>query len=319
MAEAGVLRAFSNEAAEAIEKAAKSVVAVNARRRIPSSGVLWKQGIIVTADHTIGRDEDIQIVLPGGASAEATLAGRDATTDLAILKLNTSESGVSGLVLPEVVGGDPKSGDSAALKPGHWLLFVGRTYEGGTRGGGAMVSVAAGQWKTWRGGVLDQTIRVDRNLHPNFSGGPAIDERGRVFGIATSGLSRIGAMVIPASTVERVVTELATKGHIGRGYLGVGMQTVRLPQALRESLKLSSETALMIMSVEPGGPAEKAGIVMGDVLVAMEGHAVSDTDDLQQHLSGANIGKTLRATLVRAGVLKEVQVTIAERGAAAAN
>jgi serine protease Do len=303
MAEASVLRALSNEAAEAIDKAAKSVVAVNARRRIPSGGVLWKQGIIVTADHAIGRDEDIQVVLPGGATAEVILGGRDATTDLAILRITSGD-----LAAPEV-------GDSKSLKPGHWLLFAGRTFEGGTRGGGAMVSVAEGQWKTWRGGILDQTIRVDRNLHPNFSGGPAIDERGRILGIATSGLSRIGAMVIPASTVERVVTELAAKGHIGRGYLGVAMQTVRLPQALRDSLKLSSETALMLMSVEPGGPAEKAGIVMGDVLVAVEGHAVRDTDDLQQYLSSANIGKTLRATLVRAGTLKEVQVTIAVRAA----
>lgn len=311
MAEAGVLAALSNEGAAAIEKAAKSVVAVNARRRIPSSGVLWKQGIIVTADHTIGREEDIHIVLPGGASAEATLAGRDASTDLAILKLNASETDGGDLALPETT-------DAKALKPGHWLLLAGRTYEGDTRGGGAMVSVAAGEWKTWRGGALDQTIRVDRNLHPNFSGGPAIDDRGRVLGIATSGLSRIGAMVIPASTVNRVVEELAKKGHIGRGYLGVGMQIVRLPQALRESLKLSSETALMILSVEQGGPAEKAGIAMGDVLVAMEGRAVSDTDDLQQLLTSANIGKTLKATLIRAGALKEVPVTIAERVAAAA-
>lgn len=304
MAESLVWRALSNEFAAAIEKAGKGVVAVNARRRIPSSGVMWKPGIVVTADHGLGRDEDISITLPGGATAVATLGGRDATTDLAILRIESSQ-----LALPEI-------GEAAALKPGNWVLTAGRTFEGGTRGGGALVSVAGPAWRTWRGGMLDQTIRLDRNLHPNFSGGPALDEQGRIVGITTSGLSRIGAVVIPASTVERVVGELAKKGHIGRGYLGVGMQSVRLSRALRESLKISGETGIMIMGVEPGSPADTAGIVMGDVLVAIDGNSVGDTDELQQFLTSEHIGKTLKATLVRAGALKEVAITVGERAAA---
>jgi S1-C subfamily serine protease len=303
MAESSVWGALSNEFAAAIEKAGRGVVAVNARRRIPSSGVLWKPGVIVTADHAVGRDEDISITLPGGATAAATLGGRDATTDLAILKFDTS-----ALAAPEI-------GDASTLRPGNWLLMAGRTFEGGTRGGGALVSVAGPAWRTWRGGVMDQTIRLDRNLHPNFSGGAALDEQGRVVGINTSGLSRIGAVVIPASTVERVVGELSKKGHIGRGYLGVGMQPVRLSRAIRESLKISGETGIMIMGVEAGSPAEKAGVVMGDVLVAIDGTSVGDTDELQQYLTGEHIGKTLKATVVRASALKEVAITVGERAA----
>jgi serine protease DegQ len=302
MTESSVWQALSNEFAGAIEKAGKSVVAVNARRRIPSSGVLWKEGIVVTADHAVGRDEDISVILPGGASAAATLAGRDATTDLAILRIEPA----AALSVAEI-------GNSAALKPGYWIVAAGRTLEGDTRGGGALVSIAAGQLRTWRGGVVDQTIRLDRNLHPNLSGGPAVDEKGRVTGMVTSGLSRIAAMVIPASTVEGVVGELAKKGRIGRGYLGVGMQPVRISKALRDSLKISGETGIMIMGVEAGGPAEKAGIVMGDVLAAIDGKTVTDTDELQQYLTSEQIGKTLKATVVRAGALKEVAVIVGER------
>jgi S1-C subfamily serine protease len=299
----GTWRALSDESAAAVEKAGRSVVAVHARRRIPASGVHWRPGIVVTADHTLERDEEIAVTLPDGRTAAAALTGRDPSTDLAILKLEAP-------ALPAA-----EIGDIRGLKVGHWVLAVGRTSEGGARASLALVGVVGPAWRTWRGGLLDHTVRLDRNLHPNFSGGPAIDDQGRLLGINTSALSRYAAVVIPATTVERVATELERKGHIGHGYIGVGLQPVRLPRKLREELKLVSETAIMIVRVEPDSPAEKAGVTLGDVLVALNGSPVCDIDDVQVYLAGEHIGRPVKASVIRGGTLAEVVITVGERPA----
>lgn len=296
--------ALSADFAQAVEKAGRSVVAVNARRRIPSSGVHLRPGIIGTADHTLQREEEITVTLPDGRTAPATLAGRDPSTDLAILK-------TEGLELPVA-----EFGDATAMQVGHLILGVGRTAEGGSRASLAMVGVAGPAWKTWSGGRLDRTIRLDRNLHPNLSGGPAVDEQGRVLGIQTAGLSRFATVVIPVSTVDRVSRELENKGHIGRGYIGVSMQPIALPQKLRESMRLANGTGLMIMGVEPESPADKAGLLLGDTIVSLDGKPVRGVQDLQESLSGANIGKTIKAAVIRGAGLVETEVTIGERAAA---
>ena len=302
----GIWRALSTESAAAIEKGARGVVAVHARRRIPASGVHWRAGIVVTTHHAIERGEEIGVTLPGGRTVPAVLAGRDPSTDLAILKLEAAETAV--LPLPEIANVNE-------LQPGHWILTAGRTAEGSARAGAAVVSVLGPAFRTWRGGQLDVAIRLDRNVHPNFSGGPAIDDGGKIFGIITSGLSRYAAVVIPASTVERVATELEKRGRIGRGYLGVGMQAVRLPVKLRDSLKLAAETGIMIVSVEPEGPAEKAGVQLGDVLVSIDAAAMRDIPDVQAYLAGERIGKPAKAAIIRGGALVETTIVIGERPA----
>lgn len=299
----GVWRALSNEAATAIEKAARSVVAIHGRRRIPSSGVYWREGIVVTANHALERDEEITVTLPGGSSAAATLAGRDPSTDLGILKIAAANLAVA------------ERGDAGALKAGNLVVAAGRTAEGASRASLAMVAVAGPAWRAWTGGTIDQTLRLDRNLHPNLSGGPVLDVAGGVLGVATPALSRFSATVIPAATIDRVSAELEKRGHIGRGYLGVGMQPVALPEKLRESLKLANEVGVMIVTVEAGGPAEKAGVLIGDILVALEGKPLLDTEDLAAHLSGERIGKPVKASLIRGGALAEVTITVGERPA----
>jgi S1-C subfamily serine protease len=294
-------RTLSNDFSKAIDRASASIVTVHARRRIPSSGVHWRTGIIVTADHTVERDEDITVTLPDGRNVPATLAGRDSTTDIAVLRVEAGDLTVA------------EKSDAATLKAGNLLLAAGRTAEGAVRAASALVGVTGSALRTWQGGQLDLTVRLDRRLHPNLSGGPALDDQGRAYGINTSGLSRLASLVIPASTVDRVSAELEKKGHVGRAYLGVGMQPVRLSAKLQGALKLSSEIGIMIAGVEPDGPAEKAGVMLGDVLVALDGKPLTG---LRSVLIGAQIGKSVKASIIRGGALIEAVITIGERPAA---
>ncbi len=293
-------QALSRELSGVVERAGRAVVAINARRRIPSSGVLWRPGTIVTADHTL-EHEEITATLPDARTVPASLVGRDPTTDLAVLKLEAVD-------LPAA-----EAGDLASLKVGHVVLAVARASGGEQRAALALVGVLGSAWRTWRGGLLDRTVRLDRNLHPNFSGGPVVDDGGRVLGIATSALSRLAAVVIPASTVTRVVGELLTKGHIARGYLGLGMYPLRLPGSLKSSLKLPSDSGIMVVAVEPDSPAERAGVLIGDVLVAFESSPVRDTDDVQSYLGPERVGNPVTASIVRGGALRDVTIVVGER------
>jgi S1-C subfamily serine protease len=299
---AGALLALSNDLAEAVARAGQAVVAVYARPRMPSSGVHWRQGVVVTADHTVRRDEEISVGLPDGRTVPAALAGRDASTDLAILTLTAAELPVADI------------GDASALRVGHVILAVGRPGERG-RGLSAswgVISALGGPWRSWHGGQIDQFIRPDVSLYPGFSGGPLVDAHGRVMGINTSGPRSI-PLTIPPATVNRVVGQLLEKGRIVRGYLGLGMQPVRLPERLKQSLNLRGMSGIIIVAVEPASPAEKAGLLIGDVLVALDGVPVGDTADIQALLGPERVGTAVSASIIRAGVLAERVITIGER------
>ena len=296
------LLALSNDLAEAVAQAGRAVVAVQARPRMPSSGVHWQQGVVVTADHTVKRDEDVSVGLPDGRTAPAVLAGRDPSTDLAVLKLQ-------GLEFPTA-----EIGDAAGLKVGHVVLAVARAGERG-RGLSAswgVISALGGPWRTWHGGQIDRLIRPDVTLYPGFSGGALVDARGRIVGINTSGPRGI-ALTIPPSTVNRVVGQLLERGRIARGYLGLGMQPVRLPESLKRALNLTRAGGVIIVAVEPDSPAERAGLLIGDVLVALDGVAVGDTADVQALLGPERVGSAVVASIIRAGVLAERTVVVGER------
>jgi S1-C subfamily serine protease len=297
---ASALLALSNDLAGAVERAGRSVVAVHARPRNPSSGVHWRQGVIVTADHTLRRDEEISVSLPDGRMIPAVLAGRDASTDLAVLKLQAAEFPVAEI------------GDAAALRVGHMVLAVARSGERGVSASWGVISALGGPWRTWHGGQIDQFIRPDVSLYPGFSGGPLADAQGRVMGINTSGPRHL-VLTIPASTVNRVVGQLLARGHIVRGYLGVGMQPVRLPESLKQTLNLPRSSGVIIVAVEASSPAEGAGLLIGDVLVAMNGVPVSDTADVQALLGPERVGTAVSASIIRAGLLAERVIMIGER------
>ena len=292
---------LSDALAQATERAANSVVAVHTEARGSSSGVVWRPGVIATAEHALRRDEEIQVTLPDNRVAPAELAGRDSATDLAVLKCAEAKHAAS------------EFSELASLKPGHFALAVGRTRVSGPVAALGVVSLIAADRRTWTGASLSPYIRLDLGLQPTAVGGIVLDARGRVIGLATPKFARFGALAIPAPTVDAVVDTLLAKGAIPRGYLGVGLQPVRLPESLRLSLQRSEKTAAIVLDVEPNGPAQRAGIVIGDILVSLGGRPVSHLEDVQAHLQGDSIGKSLPARFLRGGVIQEAVVVVGER------
>jgi S1-C subfamily serine protease len=291
------LPSLSNELAAAVEQAAGSVVAVNARPRLPSTGVHWRPGIIVTADHTVRSAEDLTVIDREGRTMAATLVGRDPGTDLAVLRIQDTELATAGL------------GNSDSLKVGHIVLAVGY----GPRASWGIVSAVGGRWRTWRGGEIDQLLRLDLTLYPGFSGGPLVDALGQVVGINTSGLSQRLELAIPASTVTRVADELIEKGHVTRAFLGVGLQPVSLPETARRALAGAPEIGLIVVRVQPEGPAAQAGLLLGDVLVSLDGIHVASTEAVLDTVAARRVGATVSATILRAGTPTDVSITLGER------
>jgi S1-C subfamily serine protease len=296
---------LSNALAQATERTATSIVAVHTESRGSSSGIVWRPGVIVTSEHALRRDEDIQITLPNGSVAAATLAGRDASTDIAALKF--AEVGASPAATP------PQFGNAAALKAGSLTLVVGRTRASGPVAALGVVSLVTPERRGWTGASLAPYIRLDVGLQPTAVGGAVIDAQGAVVGLATPRFARFGAIVVPAAAIDKIAATLLEKGRMPRGYLGVGLQPVRLPEALRESLKRAEKGAAIVLEVHPGGPADKAGVVIGDILVSIAGHAVVRLEDVQSHLGGETIGKSLAVKFVRGGALQERTIEVAER------
>jgi len=292
---------LSNALAQATEHAAANVVAVHAEARGSASGVIWRTGLIVTAEHALRRDEEIHATLPDGRIVAATLAGRDPSTDLAVLKCTEASAAV------------PSFGDVTSLKPGSLTLVVGRTRASGPVAALGVVSLVAPERRTWTGAALSPYIRLDVGLQPTAVGGAVIDAQGRTVGIATPRFARFGAIAIPAPAINLVVDTLLKKGHIPQGYLGVGLQPVRLPDALRQSLQRNEKTAAIVLEVEPESPAHKAGIVIGDILIALAGHPVARLEDVHTQLHGEAIGKPLVLRFVRGGATQEVNIVVGER------
>jgi len=295
------LIALSNALAEATERAAASAVAVHTEARGSSSGVVWRPGVIVTADHALSRDEDIQVTLSDGRVLAATLAGRDASTDLAVLKCAEASSPIA------------QTSEVTAIKPGSLALVVGRTRASGPVAALGVVSLVTSERRTWTGTDLSPYVRLDIGLQPTAIGGAVVDARGRAIGIATPRFARFGAIAVPAPAVSRVVDTLLQKGRIPRGYLGVGLQPVRLPEALRRTLQRNEKTAAIVLEVEPEGPAHKAGIVIGDIFVALAGHSVARLEDIHGQLGAESIGKSLPIKFVRGGAVQEANIVVAER------
>ena len=292
---------FSNALAQATERASASVVAVHTETRGSSSGIVWRPGVIVTSEHALRRDEEIQLTLPIGRVVPATLVGRDPSTDIAVLKCSEADTAV------------PLFGDVSALKPGTLTLVVGRTRASGPVAALGVVSLLASDRRTWTGASLTPYIRLDIGLQPTAIGGAVIEASGNLVGLATPRFARFGAIAVPASTINKISDTLLKQGRIPRGYLGVGLQPVRLPNGLREMLRRNEKTAAIVLEVHSDGPADKAGIVIGDILVSLAGQSITRLEDVQSLLAADAIGKTLPLKFIRGGAVQDGNIVVAER------
>ena len=301
----GALAELSSQLASAVENAGKSVVAIHARRRIPSSGIVWRDGVAVSASHTVRRNEDIEVALPTGESAGATIAGRDAATDLVALRL----TGATPRVAPRA--------DADALRVGSIVLAIGRPGRNVTASFGIISAVAEG-WRTVQGARVDHVLRLDLAVYDGFSGGPLIDTSGGVVGLNNSALARGTPIALPAAVVDRVVDELLQRGHVRRAYLGVAVHPIALGAAFATHHQLAGEIALMVMSVAERGPAERAGLMVGDVLIEANGQPLRRPSDLLDALSSVRDGSQLALTFLRGGTRKSLSVTPGDRDAAEA-
>lgn len=294
-----VLAELSAGLAEAVETAGPYIVRVEGRRRIPASGIVWSaDGVIVTANHVVRRDDKIKIGLSDGQTVNASVAGRDPSTDLAVLRAEAN-----GLTAAERIG--------KGYRVGHLVLALGRpgrTVQA-TLG---VVSALGDSWRTSMGGQIDRYLQTDVVMYPGFSGGPLVDAIGQVVGLNTSALMRGVSLTVPTPTLERTVEALLTHGRMRRGFLGVSTQSARLPAAVQE--EVGQETGLLIVNVEPDSPADNGGLVLGDTIVGLDGTAVRHHDDLLALLTSDRVGQKTPVQIVRGGEVRTVNVTVGERG-----
>jgi serine protease DegQ len=293
-----ILFEFSNQLADAVERAGNSILTVLEGGREGVSATAWRDGVAVTAEHTIrGRDE-VTVLLPSGTKTRARVTGRDHATGIAILEV----PGVPAASLA----------DDAQARVGNLVLAVARREGEGLVATSGIVSAIGGPWRTWQGARMDRWLRLDLNPFSGFSGGPIVNANGEALGMATSGPRRSAAM-IPASTVNRVVDQLIKRGRIAQGYLGIGMQPVDFPEGTRQSLGLSADRGLLVVAVAAGSPAAIGGLLLGDIIVAAEGAAVTSVQNLQPFLDSEYVGKAIALDVVRGGQPIKLSVTVGEK------
>ncbi|MDP9201272.1 MAG: S1C family serine protease [Gemmatimonadota bacterium] len=296
------LAELSSQLAAAVETASNSVVAIHARRRIPSSGIVWRDGVIVSAGHTVKRDGEIPIALPSGETTAATIIGRDSATDLIALRVEGAKAHVA-----------PRA-DADALRVGSLVLAVGRPGRDVAASFGIISAIGEG-WRTWQGARIDRVLRLDVAVYDGFSGGPLVDPSGAVLGLNNSALARGTPMALPATAVDRIVDELLERGHVRRPFIGVAVQPVALAASLVKQHELAHDTALLIVSVADGSPADNAGIFVGDVLLEANAKPLSRPTDLLDALSGVRGGDSISLKYLRGGAVKSGSVTPSDRGA----
>jgi len=294
-----VLQAVSAALVETVAAAEAGVVRVEGRRRLPSSGIVWSaDGLIVTSNHALEREQDLSVGLAGDRRVAASLIGRDPATDLALLRAEAADLTALPWVEP----------DEAAV--GALVLALGRPGHKVLATLGILSSVDAA-WTTRAGGQIDHYLQTDAVMYPGFSGGPLVDGEQRVVGMNSSALVPGLGVAVPAPTVRRVVTALLSGRRVARGYLGVTAQAVPLPEALAQ--RLGQTHGLLLTHIEPRSPADQGRLVQGDTLVQLDGQPLRDLRDLQTVLGGEPGPAPVPLTLVRGGSLREATVTIGER------
>ncbi|HEY1296191.1 MAG TPA: trypsin-like peptidase domain-containing protein [Chloroflexota bacterium] len=291
-----VLTSLSDDLASAVERAGRSVVAVHGRRRLPASGLVWRADQVVTAAHVLERDTDLSITAPGGAQHPARLVGRDPSNDIAVLRV------------PDSALEPAEPAELGKVQPGHLTLAVGRPGTPEPIASFGAVSSVGGAWRTSQGGLLDAYIRADVALLPGLSGGALVNASGQLIGMLSAHLAGGDPVAIPAATLDGIVERLLSGGTQRRAYLGVSTQPVELQELLRRSLGIEQSSGLMLLGLEPGAPAERSGLLLGDILLSIGDRVVEDGEALQMALGPAAIGTSTPVRIIRGGHVREITV-----------
>jgi len=324
------LQELSDEMANVVEGAAESVLRVDARRRIPATGIAWSENLIVTAHHVVESDDEISIGLPDGERSNARLVGRDPRNDLALLQVDASlrpikragtDLRAGNLVLAlgrprlhvkaalGIVSGVINPADAQRRRRRAKRMFA-KHIAGGKQNWRKQAWIKKAAWKAgdWEGLLVDGLIQTDLTMYPGFSGGPLVGADGNVYGMNTSGFAGGISVALPLSTISKSVAALLAHGKIQSGYLGISVQPAQLPDNIAEALQ--HDTGLLIVSVEADSPAAEAGMLVGDILTALDDESLEDVDQLQVLLARLEVGREVKASYIRGGVIGEGGVVI---------
>jgi S1-C subfamily serine protease len=294
------LNLLSEAMVAAVEKAGAATVLVSARRRFPASGIVYAADFVLTADHVVEREDEIKVVLPDGKEIPAMLVGRDPGSDLAVLRVSMPAAAVAEQA-PQ------------GAKVGQLVLALGRPSTEGIQASLGVVSAIGGALRTGRSGLLERYLRTDAIPYPGFSGGPLVDTAGQVVGLNTSGLARGASLTVPASLAWQVADTLVHHGHVKRGFIGVRSQPVEIGTTQQNALGREQTSGLLLVGVERHSPAEKGGLLVGDIIVGVDKTPISDSDELLATLVGEVVGKATPFEILRGGQLVQVSVVVGER------
>jgi S1-C subfamily serine protease len=293
------LTAFSNQLADAVAAAARSVVQVHGRRQ-PASGIAFAPDVVITTTRAVGGEDGLTVRTPDGRMIDAELAGWDPATHLVALR-------APGLDVPAAELA------TAAARVGHLAVAVGRSWSNAITASFGIVSVIGGPLPTGRGRKIDEIIRTNAPMHRGFAGGAFADTEGRLLGIATASDIRGLGVVIPAAIAWKAAADLIAHGRAKRGYLGVAGQAVRLGAGQRGAQATDApDTAVLVVQVVDGSPAEQAGLLVGDLLTGIDGRPLDSPDRLLEALSGRG-GQTATLQVRRGGTAVDVPVSIGEK------
>ncbi len=295
-----LLSTLSEGMADAVAHAASAIVTVNGRRRLPASGIVWDAQTVVTASHVVERDDNLTIGLPDGTTVPATLVGRDHGSDLVVLSA-------------ELGGIAPIARAAHPARVGQLALAIGRAGSDGVRATFGAISTVGGAWRTINGSKVSGYVRAELTMLPGFSGGPLVSTAGELIGLNTSALGRDGGITLPVSAIEPIVADLREHGRLRRGYLGIASQSVDIPASMVETVATGQAHGLLIVHVEPDGPAHTAGLLLGDVLLTIDGQPVTDTGTLQEQLGPETVGTALGARTLRGGAIMDLTITVGTR------
>jgi len=322
------LETFSQDLSNVVTKTSRVITAIHGQHST-STGIHWRKGLIVTSCEALQSDTSFKARLQNGQTFETEILGSDPTTDIAMMSLPESIECATAVL-----------GDAQTLSLGQLVVAVGyssgrgRGHRGRGRGPRGwrrqqeenenkaqtirqfsslgMVSELGDPWRSQSGGQIDQYIAIDINLQRGSAGCPLVNHSGQVVGFNTFGPQR-QVLTIPAATVNRIVDQLQQRGSITRGYLGLGMQAIALPDNIRQQHSLNNEVGIIVISVEPESAADQAGMTIGDVMIAFDEERSESLRQVQTYLGPQSVGQPLNIKLLRGGPLQTAKVVVGER------